>query len=325
MKTTKEFINEAMIIHDGKYDYTCADYNGAYSKVKIVCHKKDEFGDEHGEFFVTPHNHLSNKSGCPKCQKNHNRYTTESFIKKLVFLYGNKYDYSKVEYVNNRTKICIICPIHGEFFKTPNKLLQRHGCPKCSLESRSKTFSKCTEDFIKESKKVHGNKYDYSKVEYTNAFTKVCIICPKHGEFWQTPHHHLNNHGCPVCNTSRLENIMMRALENNKIDFKYQYNSPILEKQRLDFYIENLKIGIECQGEQHFKKVYYRSKYWDEEKSSKNLEKIKKLDEKKKINCAKNGIILIYFSDLDFDFPYKVYKTTDEIIKFIKDKLNEMG
>ena len=56
-----------------------------------------------------------------------------------------------------------------------------------------------TEEFISKAKEVHGNKYDYSKVEYVNNHTKVCIICPKHGEFWQTPNHHLLGHGCSKC------------------------------------------------------------------------------------------------------------------------------
>ena len=55
------------------------------------------------------------------------------------------------------------------------------------------------EEFIEKARLIHGNKYDYSKIVYINARTKVCIICPIHGEFWQTPHSHLNNHGCPAC------------------------------------------------------------------------------------------------------------------------------
>ena len=61
------------------------------------------------------------------------------------------------------------------------------------------------EQFIKESKEIHGNKYDYSKVEYKGSFQKVCIICPKHGEFWQRPADHLIGIGCPMCKTSHNE------------------------------------------------------------------------------------------------------------------------
>jgi hypothetical protein len=53
-----------------------------------------------------------------------------------------------------------------------------------------------TKEFIEKARLKHGDKYDYSKAEYTNSKTKVCIICPEHGEFWQTPGDHLDGHGC---------------------------------------------------------------------------------------------------------------------------------
>ena len=113
--------------------------------------------------------------------------TTEEFIKKAKEIHGNKYDYSKVEYKNTSTKVCIICPEHGEFWQTPNHHLQGHGCPKCKNEKIRKRHTHNITIFIEKARKVHGDKYDYSKAEYINASTKVCIICPEHGEFWQTP------------------------------------------------------------------------------------------------------------------------------------------
>lgn len=111
---------------------------------------------------------------------------------KAKAIHGNKYDYSKVNYVNTKEKVCIICPTHGEFWQRPNGHLNGLGCDKCG-----KTYSYTTEEFIEKAKQIHGNKYDYSKVKYINAQTKVCIICPIHGEFWQTPYKHLNlKEGC---------------------------------------------------------------------------------------------------------------------------------
>ena len=56
------------------------------------------------------------------------------------------------------------------------------------------------QEFISKARKIHGDKYDYSKVEYVNCKVKVCIICPKHGEFWQKPDLHTNKkNGCPLC------------------------------------------------------------------------------------------------------------------------------
>ena len=111
------------------------------------------------------------------------KLTTYEFIEKAKKVHGDKYDYSKVEYVNSRTKICIICPQHGEFWQTPNAHLMKEGCPKCKGENVSKVNRRTTNEFIEKAKKVHGDKYDYSKVDYKNNSTKVCIICPIHGEF----------------------------------------------------------------------------------------------------------------------------------------------
>ena len=192
----KDFITKARKIHGDKYDYSNVDYVNNYTKVCIICPK-------HGEFLQTPSNHL-NGQGCPKCKgdKTRERLTLskEEFIQKANEVHGNKYDYSKVEYVNNRTKVCIICPEHGEVWQTPHNHLSGQGCPKCGVEKQTST----KEEFIKKAKEIHGDKYDYSKVDYSNAHTKVCIICPNYGEFLQTPNNHLRGHGCPKCKRNKL-------------------------------------------------------------------------------------------------------------------------
>ena len=121
--------------------------------------------------------------------------TTEDFIKKAKEIHGDKYDYSKVEYVNPKTNVCIICSKHGEFWQKPYNHLSGSGCPECIRHTWT------TEDFIKKAKEIHGDKYDYSKVEFINTRTKVCIIChdldrngKEIGEFWQLPLEHLNGH-----------------------------------------------------------------------------------------------------------------------------------
>jgi very-short-patch-repair endonuclease len=129
--------------------------------------------------------------------------TKESFIEESKFVHGDKYDYSKVEYVNARTKVCIICPEHGEFWQRPADHVRGIGCPKCKVDKITSARRLSTNEFIEKSKNIHGNKYDYSKVEYVNAKTKVCIICPEHGEFWQTPSHHLLGQGCIKCKLDR--------------------------------------------------------------------------------------------------------------------------
>ena len=130
------------------------------------------------------------------------KLTKEEFVKKAQEVHGDYYDYSKVEYKNNSTKVIIICPKHGEFEQRPSKHLSGQGCSKCSGH-----YKRNTEEFIKEASILHNNKYDYSKVNFVDTHTKVCIICPEHGEFWQTPHMHLGtrHQGCPKCGgTSKL-------------------------------------------------------------------------------------------------------------------------
>ena len=173
-------------MHGDKYDYSKVDYKNNSTKICIVC-------PEHGEFWQYPNNHLSG-NGCPKCTSNE-RKSTEKFIEDARKVHGDKYDYSKVDYKNNVTKVCIICPKHGEFLQTPLAHLNGSGCSDCAMEGRHGT----TEQFIEKARKVHGDKYDYSKVEFKDSTTKVCIICPKHGEFWQSPNNHLNGRGCQKC------------------------------------------------------------------------------------------------------------------------------
>ena len=127
------------------------------------------------------------------------KLTTEEFIERARSVHGVKYDYSKVEYINKRTKVSIICKEHGEFKQFPADHLNGCSCPKCSQIKRNEKQSRTLSDFIKTALKIHGNKYDYSKVEYKNANTKVCIICPEHGEYLQRAADHLLGRGCPKC------------------------------------------------------------------------------------------------------------------------------
>ena len=127
------------------------------------------------------------------------KLTTEEFIKKAREVHGDRYDYSKVEYVNNQTKVRIICPEHGEFLQRPIDHLKGHECSECGKKKNIESRRKTLEEFIEEARKVHGDRYDYSKVEYESTSTKICIICKEHGEFWQTPYSHLNGHGCSKC------------------------------------------------------------------------------------------------------------------------------
>lgn len=120
------------------------------------------------------------------------KLTKEEFIKKSIVIHGEFYDYSKVVYINNQTLVEVICPVHGNFFIPPCKHIKGRKCPACS------GYKIKNIDFIKRAKSIHGDKYDYSLVNYTGVFNKVKIICPKHGEFKQAPDRHYIS-GCVLC------------------------------------------------------------------------------------------------------------------------------
>ena len=127
------------------------------------------------------------------------KVTKEQFIERAKQVHGDKYDYSQTEYVSYTQHVTIICPKHGPFRQRPYKHLSGQNCSACSYEERGKMHRKSLEQFIADAKAVHGDEYDYSKVNYTSAFDKVEIICPVHGSFFQSPNNHINGHGCAKC------------------------------------------------------------------------------------------------------------------------------
>lgn len=120
--------------------------------------------------------------------------TTEEFIQRAKQIHGDRYNYSKVKYIDNKTEVCIICIEHGEFWQKPKNHLSGYGCSICSGRKKMRTV-----DFIKRAKSINGDKYDYSRVEYKGFNEKICIICHEHGEFWQAAGNHLKGIGCPQC------------------------------------------------------------------------------------------------------------------------------
>ncbi len=191
--TTQEFIKKAIIIHGDKYDYSLVLYNNINEKVIIIC-------PVHGEFLQSLRVHIDKKCGCNKCGKeksaSKNRKTLNTFINESIIIHNNRYDYSKVNYIDCKTKVNIICKEHGSFYQRPNDhIFNKQGCPKCKMN-----FKKLSnEKFIERSLKVHGDKYNYSEVIYKCCDNLVKIICPIHGEFEQTPYIHYKGHGCKKC------------------------------------------------------------------------------------------------------------------------------
>jgi hypothetical protein len=161
------------------------------------------------------------------------KLSTEEFITNANIVHNNKYDYSLTNYTNARTKVKIICPIHGTFEQVPDTHIHSGGCRQCGLINVSNKLTVTTNRFIENSRKVHGNKYDYSLVEYITAKTPIKIICPIHGIFEQTPTLHLNSGGCKRCG---IENgSQLRTLTTNEFITK----ANIVHDNKYDYYNTN--------------------------------------------------------------------------------------
>ena len=251
---TEIFIKRAQAVHGDKYDYSKTVYTKRDEKLCIIC-------PIHGEFWQRAGDHI-NGHGCPKCKSDNARKnqvdSIDTFIQKAKKVHGDKYDYSKVNYINSQTPVIIICPEHGEFKQKPYSHIAGHGCRKCY----NKTQCSSSEQFITSAIEIHGNYYDYSKVEYVDSKTEVTIVCPKHGEFKQTPNVHLSGHGCPICSQSHGERLIFNILKKYNIPFKSQFkltNDFFDGILYIDFFIKynNKQYFIEYNGEQHYAPIKY--------------------------------------------------------------------
>lgn len=298
--STEDFIEKAKQIHGNKYDYSLINYVNAKTPIKIIC-------PIHGVIEQTPDRHLRS-CGCPYCGGSV-KLTTEQFINKVKLIHNDKYDYSKVNYVNAHTPITIICPIHGEFQQKPSEHLSGCGCKQCGIEKRAKKEALTTEEFIEKAKQIHGDKYCYSKVNYVNNVTPITIICKKHGEFKQIPYTHLYGNGCPICNISKLENEIRKLLTDNHIEFEYQKRFDWLDRQSLDFYLPKENIAIECQGEQHFKPIKF---FGGEDRLKDTIEK----DKRKKKLCEEHNVKLLYYAKSEYN--KEIFTNKDKLLEKIK-------
>lgn len=241
--TQDEFLEQANKVHKNKYDYSKAKYEGANKKLIIICPK-------HGEFLQTPSQHINSKNGCPLCAGNLKKSTKE-FITKAKNIHGDRYIYSKSIYQNNKRKLIIVCPKHGEFLLSPKYHLNGRGCPECSKEhvavQKKKHFS---DRFKKLSTEIHRDKYDYSKSIYNDYRSKVAIDCPNHGIFFQTPQNHIRGSDCPKCNSmiSSGHQEIIDIISNNGIDLIINDREQLTPLE-LDIFVPKFNLGIEIDGE----------------------------------------------------------------------------
>lgn len=231
------------------------------------------------------------------------KLTTEQLLSNFNNKHGNKYDYSKVNYINAHTKITIICSTHGEFEQTPNEHKKGRGCSDCGLSKIKRNNilkRKTTEQFILESNIIHDNKYKYYETEYINNKTEVVVTCPTHGNFTVRPDEHLFlKTGCSKCNSniSRPEQQLIRYISDIYDGNVTRYKD---KKYEIDIYIPQLNLGFEFNG------IYYHSSDF----------KSKRYHKDKSIYFNEKGILLIHIWEDDWS------NKKDLVKSMINHKLN---
>lgn len=315
---TKKFIERAVSKHGHKYDYSQSIYIGMRGLLKIVC-------PIHGEFTQTAGNHIYHKHGCQKCGNNEQgrklSKEMEHFLERAKKVHGDKYTYENTIYRGVRQTVIVTCPIHGIFNIFPCNLYRGSGCKFCNNQHT-------TESFIEAAIKIHGDQYNYSLAQYSNSYTKIIIICKKHGNFQQEPGMHLFGQGCPSCKTSKGEKRIVQWLIKQDIEFIPQFKinqsiddpdnntghgydgMPEIKNLRFDFYLPYYDLFIEFDGAQHEKAVDY---FGGEE----TLAKIQENDAIKNEFCERCHLDLLRINHRDFD---KIEQILDAKIKKKKEQ-----
>lgn len=246
-----------------RYDFTCAAYHGALSRITgIVCR-------EHGEFSQYPAQLRRGGSGCPSCggevRASKRRATPEDVFAAARAKHNGFYTYDRAVYVNNATKMTVTCPVHGDFEATPNSHVSAgKGCPTCGAakrgyrkdvagSARRTADTKLAEHgarFEEDARKVHGDAYDYSETVYLGRQSKVAIRCPKHGLFEQQAQHHLKRaQGCPECSHHRSKGEAQMLQFVSIFAEAETRNRKIVAPKELDIYVPAVNLAIEYCGE----------------------------------------------------------------------------
>lgn len=293
-KTNEEYINQIKRIHSDKdYNFEYINYINNKTNIKIYCniHKKI--------FYKRADSFLKSKSDCPNCVIDNKKKLKKSQNEILISIkkvWGNTYDYTKMNYISANIPITIICKKHGEFKKRIYQhVIDKQGCKKCKFGD--------TNNFIKKSKKFHKEKYDYSKTIFNGIKKPVTIICKKHGEFTQsTAISHLNGSGCPICKSSKGEKVISNYFSSNNIKYISQKRIIFLDELIIfDFYLPLYDLYIEFDGKQHF---------------------INSLYGKKDINHKKDIIKNMYIAHKNLKLLRIHYKDKKIMIDIIKQYLN---
>ena len=300
--TTEEFIERAIKVHENLYTYERTLYVGKEKKVLVTC-------GQHGDFSVTPHNHIVAKSGCPSCalisrgdkQRGRKRpgiggvaaWTGEQFIVAAKKVHGDRFEYDSSKYKNFSTKVQIRCSTHGTYEQLPAVHLRGKGCPRCVVDSRRMS----TTEFIRKGSKIHDGKFTYPSTEYgLTQKDKVTITCPVHGDFDQTAGSHLMGHGCRACaaHISGMEQELFEFVRQFCPD-AYRGDRKIIAPQELDIVIPNRNLAIEFCG-----------LYWHSEREGKDS----RYHLKKHVACEAQNIRLLTIFEDEWDHKRSIVEST---------------
>lgn len=265
--------------------------------------------------------------------------TNEEFIKEANKVHTNRYFYNKTKYINAKTKVIITCNLHGDFEQKPNNHTNGQGCKECALLMLSSHKKLTNGEFIEKSKKLHGDMYDYSKVEYINSHFAVTIGCKLHGFFERTPNSHLQGQGCRVCGLERSgksrrlknEDFIKKANEVHNNHYLYNKTSYIKSNVNIiitcpthgDFYQKpnghlNGRGCIDCFIDKgNFTKNSFKNKAKGRECTFYILRCFNEHEEFYKIGITSRGIEKRFSNKFFMPYNYEIeyqYKATAEII-----------
>lgn len=290
--TKEQALQRVIEIHGDNYDLSKFNYIDTKSKVTLGC-------KEHGFFEITFNKITTRKSGCQKCgmikPSVTNIRSLEDVLSESKVKHNNFYDYSKViEYKGRKNKHIITCPIHGDFEQTFDAHLSGKGCVKCGHKKTTEVTKITQEQAIDTFKKAHGDKYDYSLVEYTVSADKINIICKTHGVFNQKANNHSQGAGCPNCvsSVSKAELEIREFLEQYE-NVSYNRRDLLTSKKELDIVIDSKKIAVEYNG------VYYHSDLFID--SNYHIEKTK--------DCNKSGLRLVHIFEDEWTYKKDIVKS----------------
>ncbi len=183
------------------------------------------------------------------------RLNKEIFIDRSNSIHGNKYDYSKVEYKNHRTKVIITCPIHGDFEQTPKNHMNGQGCPECGKKYAKEWQKNDYNSFIKSSVERFGDIYDFPNIEneYKNSHSKITIKCKKcGGVFTKIACDHITSPfgGCQHCYASKSKpEIEIANFVKDMVDCEVCTNDRHLMKgNEIDIFVPSKLVAIEYNG-----------------------------------------------------------------------------